>query len=315
MTGTHTTPAGIEYVRTPDERFVGLPGYPFPANHVEVDGLRMHFVDEGPSDAPVVLLLHGEPSWSYLYRHMIPVLSGAGYHCIAPDLIGFGKSDKPVDRATYTYDQHVMWLREFVEALDLHEVTLFCQDWGGLLGLRLVAETDRFARVVAANTALPVLRGVEFPEFEPDPDASVDFSGFFEWVAYSQSAVDLDVGQVIQAGTATDLTPEVVAAYDAPFPDETHKAGARQFPLLVPTAPDQNEAAWKVLEQFDGPFLTIWAPGDPVIPEPMSEDFKTRIPGAAGQPHSTVEPASHFLQEDQGAEIARRMIAWLRRTS
>lgn len=312
MTGTQTTPAGIAFVRTPEERFVGLPGYSFPANFRTVDGLRMHFVDEGPSDGPVLLLLHGEPSWSYLYRHMIPVLATAGFRCIAPDLIGFGKSDKPVDRSTYTYDGHVAWMRAFVEALDLQEVTLFCQDWGGLIGLRLAAETDRFARVVAANTALPVLRGVEFPAFEPDPDAAVDFSGFFEWVAYSQSAVDLDVGAVIQAGTATDLSPEVVAAYDAPFPDETYKAGAREFPLLVPTAPDANEAAWSVLETFDGPFLTIWAPSDPVIPEPMSADFKTRIPGAAGQPHSTVEPASHFLQEDQGAEIARRIIDWLR---
>ncbi|MDE0802624.1 MAG: haloalkane dehalogenase [Acidimicrobiales bacterium] len=311
MTGTSTTPAGIEFLRTPDERFVGLPGYPFPANFRTVDGLRMHFVDEGPSDGPVVLLLHGEPSWSYLYRHMIPVLSGAGFRCIAPDLIGFGKSDKPVDRSAYTYDGHVAWMRAFIEALDLQEITLFCQDWGGLIGLRLVAETDRFARVVAANTALPVLRGVEFPSFEPDPDATVDFSGFFEWVAYSQSAVELDIGAVIQTGTATGLSPEVVAAYDAPFPDESYRAGAREFPLLVPTAPDANEAAWSVLETFDGPFLTIWAPGDPVIPEPMSQDFKTRVPGAADQPHSTVEPASHFLQEDQGEEIARRIVAWL----
>mgnify|MGYP000430430990 CR=1 FL=1 len=312
MTGTSTTPSGIEYLRTPEDRFVGLPGYPFPANFRTVDGLRMHFVDEGPSDGPVILLLHGEPSWSYLYRHMIPVLAGAGFRCIAPDLIGFGKSDKPVERSAYTYDGHVGWMREFVEALDLQEITLFCQDWGGLIGLRLVAETDRFARVVAANTALPVLRGVEFPAFERDPEATVDFSGFFEWVAYSQSAVDLDVGGVIQTGTATELSPEVVAAYDAPFPDESYRAGAREFPLLVPSAPDANEAAWSVLESFDGPFLTIWAPGDPVIPEPMSEDFKTRIPGAAGQPHSTVEPASHFLQEDQGAEIARRIVDWMR---
>ncbi len=312
MTATRSSTSGIRYVRTPDERFVGLPGYPFPVNHVEVDGLRMHFVDEGPSDGAVILLLHGEPSWSYLYRHMIPVLADAGFRCIAPDLIGFGKSDKPVDRAAHTYDGHVAWMRQFIEALDLREVTLFCQDWGGLIGLRLVAETDRFARVVAANTALPVLRGIEFPTFEPDPDAVVDFSGFLEWVGYTQSAVHFDVGGVIQEGTATDLPAEVVAAYDAPFPDDSYCAGVREFPLLVPTSPDANEAAWVALEEFDGPFLTIWAPGDPVIPEPMSKDFKTRIPGAAGQPHSTVAPASHFLQEDQGAEIARRVVDWLR---
>ncbi|WP_436796416.1 haloalkane dehalogenase [Actinospongicola halichondriae] len=302
----------MEFLRTPDERFAELPGYPFPANFVSVDGLRMHFVDEGPSDGPVVLLLHGEPSWSYLYRHMIPVLTAAGYHCIAPDLIGFGKSDKPVDRSAYTYDGHVAWLRSFVEALDLREITLFCQDWGGLLGLRLVAETDRFARVVAANTTLPVLRGVEFPPFDPDPDAMVDFSGFLEWVAYSQSAVELDVGAVIQAGTATDLSPAVMAAYDAPFPDESYRAGARQFPLLVPTAPDANEAAWAVLDEFDGPFLTIWATADPVVPSDLAAQLVERIPGAKGQPHSTVDDAFHFLQEDQGAEIARRMVDWLR---
>ncbi len=312
MTGTQTTPAGIEFLRTPDDRFADLPGYPFPANHVSVDGLRMHFVDEGPSDGPVILLLHGEPSWSYLYRHMIPVLTAAGFHCIAPDLIGFGKSDKPVERSAYTYDGHVAWLRSFVEALDLREITLFCQDWGGLLGLRLVAETDRFARVVAANTALPVLRGVEFPPFAPDPDASVDFSGFLEWVAYSQSAVELDVGGVLQAGTATELPAEVVAAYDAPFPDESYRAGARQFPLLVPTAPDANEAAWSVLEEFDGPLLTIWATADPVVPHDLAGELVERIPGAAGQPHSTVDDALHFLQEDQGTEIARRMVDWLR---
>ncbi len=309
---TATTDTGIEYVRTPDDRFVDLPGFAFPPNYVEVDGLRMHFVDEGPSDGPVVLLLHGEPSWSYLYRHMIPVLTKAGFHCIAPDLIGFGRSDKPLSRSAYTYDGHVDWLRSFLDALDLREVTLFCQDWGGLLGLRLVAETDRFGRVVAANTALPVLRGVDFPSFDPDPDAEIDFSGFLEWVTYSQSAVELDVGGVIQAGTATQLPPEVVAAYDAPFPDESYRAGAREFPLLVPTSPDANEAAWSVLEQFDGPFLTIWAPADPVVPHELAEEFLARVPGAAGQPHSTVDDARHFLQEDQGAEIARRMVAWLR---
>ncbi len=311
MTGTQTTTSGIEFVRTPDDRFSDLPGFTFPPNYVDVDGLRMHFVDEGPSDGPVVLLLHGEPSWSYLYRHMIPVLAAAGFRCIAPDLIGFGRSDKPIERGAYTYDGHVGWMSGFLDAVNLREITLFCQDWGGLIGLRLVAETDRFARVVAANTALPVLRGVEFPPFEPDPEASVDFTGFLEWVVYSQSAVDLDVGAVIQAGTATALAADVVAAYDAPFPDERFKAGAREFPLLVPTAPDANEAAWTVLEQWDAPFLTIWAPGDPVIGVEMADEMQRRIPGASGQPHSTVDDASHFLQEDQGAEIARRLVDWL----
>lgn len=311
MMGMQTTPAGIRFVRTPEDRFTDLPGYRFPPNYTDIDGLRMHYLDEGPSDAPVLLLLHGEPSWSYLYRHMIPVFVGAGFRCVAPDLIGFGRSDKPTERSDHTYDGHVAWMRAFLDAVDLREVTLFGQDWGGLIGLRLVAETDRFARVVAANTALPVLRDVEFPEFEPDPDAGVAFGGFFEWVAYSQSAVDLDIGGVIQAGTATDLSPDVVAAYAAPFPDETHKAGARAFPLLVPTAPDANEAAWEVLEQWDKPFLTIWAPDDPVIDHALGHEMVDRIPGAAGQPHCTVVPASHFLQEDQGAEIARRVVEWI----
>ncbi len=306
-----TTAAGIEFVRTPDNRFALLPGYAYDPNYVEVDGLRVHHVDEGPADGPVMLLMHGEPSWSYLYRHMIPVLADAGFRCIAPDLIGFGRSDKPIERSAYTYDGHVAWMTEFLGALDLRDVTLFGQDWGGLIGLRLVAETDRFARVVAANTALPVLRGIEFPAFEPNPEATVDFSGFLEWVAYSQSAVDLDIAGVIQAGTATDLAPDVLAAYAAPFPDEQSKAGARQFPLLVPTSPDANEAAWAVLAQWDRPFLTIWADDDPVVEHRLAEEMIERIPGAKDQPHSTISPALHFLQEDQGAEIARRIVQWI----
>lgn len=302
---------GTEILRTPDERFSGLPDYPFPPNYVDVDGMRMHYVDEGPSDAPVILLVHGEPTWSYLYRHMIPVLAGGGYRCVAPDLIGFGRSDKPTDRSAYTYAGHVAWLRGFVEALDLREVTLFGQDWGGLIGLRLVAETDRFRRVVAANTALPVLEGIELPDFEPDPDAAVDFSAFFPWLAYSQSAVELDIGGIVQAGTHTELGPEVLAAYEAPFPDESYKAGAREFPVLVPSDPAGNAAAWEVLERWDRPFLTIWADADPVVTMDLGAEMVERIPGAAGQPHSTVDDALHFLQEDQGPEIARRMLDWL----
>ena len=217
----------MKALRTPDERFENLPGYPFAPNYSEVDGLRVHYVDEGPSDASPVLMLHGEPSWSYLYRKMIPIVAAGGHRAVAPDLVGFGRSDKPTAREDYTYASHVEWMRELLfDQLDLREITLVCQDWGGLIGLRLVAEhPDRFARVVTANTLLPT-------GDEPPPEA------FFSWRKFSQDVPELPVGRILQGATVSELPPEVMAAYDAPFPDESYKAGARQFPLLVPVTPD-----------------------------------------------------------------------------
>ena len=293
----------MDVLRTPDERFVDLPGFPFAPHHVEIDDgdggrLRVHHLDEGPADGPVVLLLHGEPSWSYLYRTMVPVLADAGRRVVAPDLVGFGRSDKPVRREDYTYQRHVDWLRAVVfDALDLTDVTLVCQDWGGLLGLRLVAEhPERFAAVVAANTFLPTGE-------EPPGEA------FLAWQRYSQRVPELDVGGIIQGATVTTLSDEVVAAYDAPFPDETYKAGARQFPLLVPTTPDDpgavaNRRAWTALERFDKPFVTAFSDQDPVT-RGADLVLQRRIPGAAGQPHTTLAGGGHFLQEDVGPALAQ----------
>jgi haloalkane dehalogenase len=296
----------MEFLRTPDDRFASLPGYPFAPHYADVGGLRMHFVDEGPRDGAVVLLLHGEPSWSYLYRKMVPVLAAAGLRAVAPDLVGFGRSDKPVRREDYTYQRHVDWLWAFVEATALRGITLVCQDWGGLLGLRLVAEhPDRFARVVAANTFLPT--------GDVPPGAA-----FLAWRAYSQKTPHLHVGGIVKGGCATTIPPEVIAAYDAPFPDDTYKAGARQFPLLVPIAPDDpaapaNRAAWQALEHFEKPFLTAFSDQD-AITRGGDRMLQERIPGARGRRHTTIQGGGHFLQEDRGQELARVVVDFVRAT-
>jgi haloalkane dehalogenase len=296
----------MDFLRTPDERFVDLPGYAFAPHYVELDGLRMCFVDEGPRDAAPILMLHGEPSWSFLYRKMIPILVEAGHRAIAPDLIGFGRSDKPIAREDYTYQRHVDWVRGFLRALDLRDITLVCQDWGGLIGLRLVAEEgERFARVVAANTALPT--GDRRP-----PDA------FFQWRDFSQQVPELPVGLIVQRSIVTPIGPEIVAAYDAPFPDERYKAGARQFPLLVPAAPDDpaapaNRKAWEVLKAFKKPFLTAFSDQDPIT-RGGDRALQREIPGAAGQPHTTIANAGHFLQEDRGEELARVVVDFVARS-
>src|SRR5215471_17365901 len=241
----------MEILRTTDEQFSNLPGYSFEPHYVEVDGLRIHYVDEGPGDAEPVLMMHGEPSWSYLYRKMIPILTAAGYRAIAPDLVGFGRSDKPAIRADYTYQRHVDWMRGVLFGLDLRDVTLFCQNWGGLIGLRLVAEhEDRFARVVASNTFLPT----------GDIPAG---RAFLRWRQASQEMPDFNAGEIIQRGTVTPLSAEVVAAYNAPFPDKSYLAGARQFPTLVPVTADDpatipNRKAWEVLGQWRKPFLCVF---------------------------------------------------------
>jgi len=253
-----------------------------------------------------VLLLHGEPSWSYLYRKMIPVLTAAGLRAIAPDLPGFGRSDKPVRREDYTYQRHVDWMRGVVEGVDLRGITLVCQDWGGLIGLRLVAEhPDRFARVVAANTFLPTGDTPLGPAFEA-------------WKQYSQTTPEFHVGGIVKGGCTTALSPEVIAAYDAPFPDDRHKAGARQFPTLVPSRPDDpaaeaNRRAWKSLATFQKPFLTAFSDSDPIT-RGADRVLQDAIPGAQGQPHTTIEGGGHFLQEDRGEELARAVVRFVRAT-
>lgn len=304
----------MDVLRTPDERFTDLPGYPFAPQYVEVprgDGsgetLRVHVVDEGPRDASeTVLLMHGEPSWSFLYRTMIPVITDAGFRAVAPDLIGFGRSDKPTERTDYTYQRHVDWMTAVLEALDLRDITLVCQDWGGLIGLRLAAELpDRFARVVAANTFLPT-------GDTPPGDA------FLAWQKFSQEAPDFAIGQIVNMGSTTEFTPEIVAAYDAPFPDDSYKAGARQFPLLVPTSPDDpasaaNRSAWTVFESWKKPFLTAFSDADPIT-RGGDAVMQAKIPGASGQPHTTIEGGGHFLQEDRGPQLARVVVDFVNAT-
>ena len=299
----------MEALRTPDERFESLPDFPFAPHYAEVpagdgDNLRVHYLDEGPADGPVVLLMHGEPSWSFLYRKMIPALVAGGLRCVAPDLVGFGRSDKPTNRADYTYARHVEWMRAALfDALDLRDVTLVCQDWGGLIGLRLVGENpDRFARVVAANTFLPT--GDKPPG-----------KAFLGWQRFSQTVEDFDVGVIVSMGCASKLPDGVIAGYNAPFPDDRFKGGARQFPMLVPSTPDDpasedNRKAWKTLRAWEKPFLTAFSDDD-AITRGADLVFQRDIPGCAGQPHTTIVGGGHFLQEDQGEALAQVVRSWL----
>jgi haloalkane dehalogenase len=293
----------VDVLRTPDDRFADLPGYPFPPHYVEVDDgeggtLRVHVVDEGPSGGEVVVLMHGEPSWSYLYRTMIPVLVDAGLRCVAPDLVGFGRSDKPARQQDYSYARHVEWMRQALfDRLELTGVTLVGQDWGGLIGLRLVGEQpERFARVVAANTGLPT-------GDRPLSDA------FLDWQKFSQESPVFPIGRIVAGGCAGPLPDAVVAAYDAPFPDDAFMAGARIFPTLVPTSPSDpaaaaNHAAWATLAAFDRPFLTAFSDGDPITGGGDAV-FRRTVPGAQGVEHVTIAGGGHFLQEDRGPELAR----------
>jgi len=300
----------MKTLRTPDDRFVDLPDYPFEPNHVEISDqdadhpgstLRVHYLDEGPRDGAPILLMHGEPSWSYLYRKMIPPLAAAGHRCIAPDLVGFGKSDKPTEPSDYTYARHVAWMQEaIIDHLDLRDATFFGQDWGGLVGLRLVAENpDRFDRVIVGNTGLPT--GEHAPS-----------DAFMAWQRFSQTTPVFDIGSLLQSATTTELSPGEVAAYDAPFPDDTYKAGARIFPTLVPTRPDDpaaaaNRAAWDVFRQWDKPFITCFSDSDPVTAG-GDKPFRQLVPGAQGQPHVTVENAAHFFQEDAAPQLTQIII-------
>jgi len=303
----------VEALRTPDDRFAGLPQFDFGPRYVEVSDteggqLRIHYLDEGDPDAPAVLLMHGEPSWCFLYRRMIPVLTGAGLRCIAPDLVGFGRSDKPTRREDYSYARHVGWMREALfERLDLGDLTLVGQDWGGLIGLRLVAaDPDRFSRVVVANTGLPT-------GDQPMSEA------FLAWQRYSQETPNFHVGGIVRGGCVTELDPDVVAAYDAPFPDDSYTAGARMFPLLVPTTPDDpaaedNRRAWEALRSWEKPLLTAFSDSDPVTGG-GHRLFQEQVPGAKGQPHTTIGGAGHFLQEDRGEELARVVADFVAATS
>ncbi|MGH3390106.1 MAG: haloalkane dehalogenase [Actinomadura sp.] len=303
----------MRLLRTPDDRFAGVSDFPYEPRYADVpdqDGgtLRMAYYEAGPADGPVVLCLHGEPSWSYLYRHVMRVLAADGLRVVAPDLVGFGRSDKPAEIADHTYARHIAWVRALVcDVLDLRDMTLVGQDWGGLIGLRLaVAEPDRFPRIVAANTGLPT---GDFPMPET-------------WLRFRETvrtAPSFDIARGIQSGCRTTLSGEVLAAYDAPFPDESYKAGPRAMPGLVPAEPDDpeapaNRAAWDVLRRWDGPFLVAFSDRDPIT-GPMAPLFTQLIPGAKGLTHPTIEGAGHFLQEDAGERLGHEIAAFVRQTT
>ena len=291
-------------LRTPDECFEGLADFPFQSHHVEVDGYRVHYLDEGPRDAAPILLMHGEPSWCYLYRKMIPLLVAAGHWCVAPDLVGFGRSDKLARREEFSYQFHVDVMNGFVRALGLAGATLFGQDWGGLIGLRVLADNPgRFSHLVVANTGLPT----------GDHKAS---DGFMRWLHYSQTVENFHIGGIIKGGCVEPLSVETIAAYNAPFPSDAYKEGARQFPLLVPITPDNaasdaNRRAWEALRRWPGKVLTLFSDKDPVTAG-GEKPFQKLLPGAEGQPHATIADAGHFLQEDKAEELAAHMIEWLR---
>lgn len=290
----------MEILRTPDERFVDLPDFAYEPVYTTIGDLRMAHVEDG--DGPIVLMLHGEPTWSFLYRKMIPVFARAGFRAVAPDLVGFGRSDKPSSVTDYTYQRHTEWTLAWMEATGMTDVTLVCQDWGSLIGLRLAAENpDRFARIAVGNGFLPIAD-------RPAPFA------FKTWRAFARYTPVFPAGKIVQAGTATRLAPEEVAAYDAPFPSERHKAGARAFPRLVPTEPDDpavpaNRAAWEALGRWEKPFLTAFGKKDPILGW-ADRILRRHIPGAAGQPHRDLEDASHFLQEDVGEQLAEIVADW-----
>jgi len=301
----------MKVLRTPDAAFANLADFAFPPRYIDIadahdsTALRVHYVDEGPRAAPVVLMMHGEPTWSYLYRHMIGPVVAAGLRVVAPDLIGFGRSDKPAHKSDYSYARHVAWMRSVIEALDLTNITLACQDWGSLIGLRLVAEMpDRFNGVVLSNGGLPT--------------GQVPPRAFAIWRAFSKWSPVFPIGRIVKAGVRRGLSDAEVAAYDAPFPTSAYKAGARIFPGLVPLGPNvavpDQVKAWETLDRWEKPFLCCFSDSDPIT-RGGEALFKARVPGTAGQPHTTLK-GGHFIQEDDPAgfvdcilKVAGRMTA------
>jgi len=320
--------AKSKILRTPEERFENLPDYDFSPNYIDFRGLRIHYVDEGAKENPTILLMHGEPSWSFLYRKIIPPLVDAGYRTIAPDLIGFGKSDKYARTKDYSYQMHVDSMLKVVRDLELEDVTLFCQDWGGLIGLRVVgAEPDRFARVIAANTSLPAARGMKarigYTTFKLSvwrasritPEELRKKDAFLRWVVHSRKTESMDIGGIIQSATVSTLSPEEIAAYDAPFSDESFKAGARIFPYLVPSNLVQNQRVWDtVLSKWEKPFLTAFSDKDPIT-RGQDAYFLKKIPGTKGQDHVTIKEGGHFLQEDKSEELVQVILKFINDTN
>lgn len=290
----------MNVLRTPEERFKDLKDWPYKPKYIEIDGMRMHYVDEGPSNADPILLLHGEPTWAYLYRTMIPVLTAAGHRIVAPDFFGFGRSDKPDDPQAYTSDSHTNWTKAFVEKLDLKKINFLGQDWGGNIGLRLMADDpNRFNKVVLSNTFLR--EGNGWPS-----------DGFKSFWTYMKNAPKIHAGGIMKGAYLNTPPDHVIAAFDAPFPDDSYLAGVRRFPMMVPLEPDHpstkpHKEAWAKLEKYEKPVLTAFSDKDPVLGM-QYKIFQERIPGCKGQPHTTIQGAGHFIQEEKGPELAEVMI-------
>jgi len=303
----YALPPVAKVLRTPQARFANLPAFPWPPRWTEVGGLRIAHIDEGPGDADAVLLLHGEPTWSFLYRKMIPVLVAAGHRIIAPDLVGFGRSDKPAAAADYSYLNHVKWMCAWLEANGLNRLTLFCQDWGSLIGLRMASELpDRFERIVLSNGGLPTGTA-------PMPPA------FRIWRAFARFSPWFPIGRIVNSGCVSKLSAAEIAAYDAPFPDARYKVAARLFPCFVPASPNDpersnNERAWEEFRRWEKPFLTLFSSRDPIT-RGGERIWQKQVPGARGQPHAIIHSAGHFLQEDKGGEIAQAVSAFIRATA
>jgi haloalkane dehalogenase len=306
-----------DIIRAPERSFAGLPEFSFAPRYVELEDarygkMRMHYVDEGPRDAPVALMLHGEPTWCYLYRKIIPRVVAAGFRAVAPDYIGFGRSDIFTSRARYTYQNHVDWMAQFVDRLDLRRATLMLQDWGGPIGLRLLVERpQRFDAVAAGNTVLP--------NCEPPPNGIEDWPGplVAPWAASTRDATDFDIGRIIRSVFVEPPPPDVVAAYEAPYPDASYKAGILEFPSMIPVSADrpgiaENREAWRFLEKFDKPFLTCFSETDPGT-KPWERVFQRRIPGARGQPHIVIPHCGHFIQEEGSEALSAALTGLMRR--
>jgi haloalkane dehalogenase len=293
----------MKLLSTPEERFENLPDFPYEPHFNEVDGINIHYLDEGTNQTEVILLMHGEPSWCFLYRHMIPILVKGGYRILAPDLVGFGRSDKPTEQADHSYKKHVEWMTKWLKLLDITNITLFCQDWGSLIGLRVAIENqERFKRIVLSNGGLPTgeQRMTE---------------AFSNWREFSRTTTKFYVGRIIQGATTTKLSRDILKAYEAPFPDDSFKAGARIMPSLVPISKDdpEHERNKKALEQFGKwgkPFLTAFSDGDPVT-RGGDRFWQEHTPGAQGQEHTTIKDAGHFVQEDKGPVLANLIIKFI----
>ena len=296
-------PHVANFLRTPEERFQQLPDFAYKPHYTELGGLRIAHIDEGPRDGPVVLLMHGEPAWSFLYRKMIPILVAAGMRVLVPDQVGFGRSDKPTQRSDYTYENHVQWMSAWLESVDAKDITLFCQDWGSLIGLRMVAEMpDRFARIALSNGGLPTGK-------EKIPSA------FHIWRAFAMYSPWFPIGKIVRTGCAQGLNDLEVAAYDAPYPNSRYKVGARVFPTLVPIHPNDpagpaNERAWELFKAWHKPFITLFSTRDPVT-KGGQVAWQRKVPGASGQNHTQIRGAGHFVQEDKGQELARALIQYI----